>query len=59
MMKQFYEGIPTELREAARTDGMSEYQIWYRIMLPPLSKPALSTLLIFTFVNTWNDFLDR
>lgn len=56
MMKQFYEGIPTELCEAARIDGMSEYQIWYRIMLP-LSKPALSTLTIFTFVNTWNDFL--
>ncbi len=56
MMKQFYEGIPTELCEAARIDGMNEYQIWYRIMLP-LSKPALSTLVIFTFVNTWNDFL--
>ena len=56
MMKQFYEGIPTELCEAARIDGMSEYQIWYRIMLP-LSKPALSTLTIFTFVNTWNDYL--
>ena len=56
MMKQFYEGIPTELCEAARIDGMTEYQIWYRVMLP-LSKPALSTLTIFTFVNTWNDFL--
>ena len=56
MMKQFYEGIPDELCEASRIDGMSEYQIWYRIMLP-LSKPALSTLTIFTFVNTWNDFL--
>lgn len=56
MMKQFYEGIPMELCEAARIDGMTEYQIWYRIMLP-LSKPALSTLTIFTFVNTWNDFL--
>ena len=56
MMKQFYEGIPTELCEAARIDGMSEYQIWYRVMLP-LAKPALSTLTIFTFVNTWNDFL--
>ncbi len=53
MMKQFYEGIPTELCEAARIDGMTEYQIWYRIMLP-LSKPSLSTLTIFTFVNTWN-----
>ena len=56
MMKQFYEGIPTELCEAARIAGMTEYQMWYRIMLP-LSKPSLSTLTIFTFVNTWNDFL--
>lgn len=56
MMRQFYQGIPDELCEAARIDGMTEYQIYSRIMLP-LSKPALSTLTIFTFVNTWNDFL--
>jgi multiple sugar transport system permease protein len=56
MMRQFYQGIPDELCEAARIDGMNEYQIYARIMLP-LSKPALSTLTIFTFVNTWNDFL--
>ena len=56
MMKQFYEGIPDELCEAARIDGMSEYGIYFKIMLP-LSKPALSTLTIFTFVNTWNDYL--
>ena len=56
MMRQFYQGIPDELCEAARIDGMNEYQIWAKIMLP-LSKPALSTLTIFTFVNTWNDFL--
>ncbi len=56
MMKQFYEGVPTELCEAARIDGMTEYGIYARIMLP-LAKPALSTLTIFTFVNTWNDFL--
>ena len=56
MMRQFYEGIPDSLCEAARIDGMSEYQIYTSIMLP-LSKPALSTLTIFTFVNTWNDFL--
>ncbi|MCD8014297.1 MAG: carbohydrate ABC transporter permease [Lachnospiraceae bacterium] len=56
LMKQFYEGVPDELCEAARIDGLSEYGIWMRIMLP-LSKPALSTLTIFTFVNTWNDFL--
>ncbi|WP_293893733.1 MULTISPECIES: carbohydrate ABC transporter permease [unclassified Sphaerochaeta] len=56
LMKQFYMSVPDELCEAARIDGMSEYRIWVRIMLP-LSKPALSTLTIFTFVNTWNDFL--
>lgn len=56
LMKQFYEGVPTELCEAARIDGLTEYGIWFRVMLP-LSKPALSTLTIFTFVSTWNDFL--
>lgn len=56
LMKQFYEGIPDDLCEAARIDGMSEYKIYAKIMLP-LSKPALSTLTIFTFVNTWNDYL--
>ena len=56
MMKQFYEDIPDDLCEAARIDGMSEYRIYSTIMLP-LSKPALSTLTIFTFVATWNDYL--
>lgn len=56
LMKQFYMSVPDELCEAARIDGMNEYRIWAQIMLP-LSKPALSTLTIFTFVNTWNDFL--
>lgn len=56
LMKQFYEGIPDDLCEAARIDGMSEYKIYLNIMLP-LSKPALSTLTIFTFVATWNDYL--
>ncbi|KXG87507.1 carbohydrate ABC transporter permease [Agrobacterium bohemicum] len=56
LMRQFYMSIPNELCEAARIDGMNEYQIWAKIMLP-LSKPALSTLTIFTFVTTWNDFL--
>ncbi|MBQ8638940.1 MAG: carbohydrate ABC transporter permease [Lachnospiraceae bacterium] len=56
MMRQFYMGIPDELCEAARMDGMSEYKIWWTIMLP-LSKPSLATLTIFTFVATWNDYL--
>lgn len=56
LMKQFYESVPDELCEAARIDGLSEYGIYARIMLP-LSLPAVSTLIIFTFVGTWNDFL--
>lgn len=56
LMRQFYMSIPDELCEAARVDGMSEYRIWWNIMLP-LSRPALSTLTIFTFVFAWNDFL--
>ena len=56
LMRQFYQGIPTELCEAARIDGLSEYGIWARIMLP-LSKAAVATLVIFTFVGTWNDYM--
>lgn len=56
LMRQFYLGIPNELSEAARIDGLSEYGIWWRIIMP-LAKPAVVTLLIFTFVNTWNDYM--
>lgn len=56
MMRQFYQGIPTELCEAARIDGLSEYGIWAKIMLP-LSTAAIATLVIFTFVGTWNDYM--
>ncbi|NLO39541.1 MAG: carbohydrate ABC transporter permease [Ruminiclostridium sp.] len=56
LMRQFYMGIPDSLCEAARIDGMNDYGIYLKIMLP-LSKPAIATLTIFTFVNTWNDYL--
>ena len=56
LIRQFYMSIPDELCEAARIDGLSEYGIYARIMLP-LSKPAMATLAIFTFVTVWNDFL--
>ena len=56
LMRQFYLGIPNDQSEAARIDGLSEYGIWFRIILP-LAKPAVATLLIFTFVNTWNDYM--
>ena len=56
LMKQFYETIPEELSEAARIDGLSEFGIYRRIMLP-LSRPALASLALLTFVTTWNDYL--
>ncbi len=56
LMKQYYESIPDELLDAARIDGMSEYGIYRRIMLP-LSVPALASLALLTLVTTWNDYL--
>jgi multiple sugar transport system permease protein len=56
LMKQFYETVPEELSEAARIDGLSEYGIYRRIILP-LSVPALASLTLLTFTNTWNDYL--
>ncbi|AXG76666.1 carbohydrate ABC transporter permease [Streptomyces paludis] len=56
LMRQFYMTIPDEISEAARLDGLSEYGIWARMILP-LSKPALASLALLTFVNTWNDYM--
>ncbi|MEV6304447.1 carbohydrate ABC transporter permease [Actinoplanes sp. NPDC051861] len=56
LMKQYYESVPDELIDAARIDGMSEYGIYRRIMLP-LSVPALASLTLITLVTTWNDYL--
>lgn len=56
LMRQFYISIPKELSESARIDGLGEFGIYSRIMLP-LVKPGLATLTIFTFVTIWNDFM--
>lgn len=56
LMRQFFMTIPKELNEAAKLDGASEFRIWWQLYMP-LSKPALATLGIFTFMFTWNDFL--
>ncbi|PPK92467.1 multiple sugar transport system permease protein [Kineococcus xinjiangensis] len=56
LMRQYYMTIPDELCEAARIDGLSEYGIWARIVLP-LSRPALASLALLTFVHTWNDYM--
>ncbi len=56
LMRQFFRTIPEELADAARIDGASEFGIYRRIMLP-LSKPALITVGLFTFLAAWNDLL--
>lgn len=57
LLRQFFLTINTELDEAAKVDGASEFLIYRRIMLP-LALPALATVAIFGFVFYWNDFLN-
>ncbi|MDD2716212.1 MAG: carbohydrate ABC transporter permease [Candidatus Wallbacteria bacterium] len=56
MLRQFMSEIPESLLEAARIDGCSEYGIYWKIMLP-LCRPVLATILIFSFLGSWNEFL--
>ncbi len=56
ILTSFFKGLPVELEEAARIDGCGEFRIFWQIMLP-LSKPALSTVTILTFIANWNSFL--
>lgn len=55
LLRQFFLTIPSELFDAARIDGCSEWRIYWSIVLP-LAKPALATVAILTFTMTWNDF---
>ena len=57
MLRQFFLTINTELDEAAKVDGASEFLTYWRIVLP-LSKPALATVAVFAFMYNWNDFLN-
>lgn len=56
LLKNFIEGLPRELDEAAKIDGCSYYTIFTRIILP-LVKPAMGTVAIFSFINRWNDYM--
>ena len=56
MLRQFFMTIPQEISDAARIDGASELDILFRIILP-LSKPALTVVALFAFINAWNDYL--
>jgi multiple sugar transport system permease protein len=56
VFKQFFDGLPKEIEESARLDGASYWTI-YRVLIMPLSRPAVSAVAIFTLVLTWNDLL--
>ncbi|MBW7885540.1 MAG: carbohydrate ABC transporter permease [Caldilineaceae bacterium] len=56
LMRQFFEGVPDELLDAARIDGMHEFGIFWRVAVP-LVKPAVAALCIFNFIGNWNAYL--
>ncbi|ANY68997.1 sugar ABC transporter ATP-binding protein [Paenibacillus sp. BIHB 4019] len=56
LLRQFYSSIPKDLDEAAYVDGAGPWTIFYRIIIP-LSKPALIVIGLFSFMNSWNDFM--
>lgn len=56
MMRQAFLGIPDSISEAAKIDGCNHFTIYSRIILP-LAKPSIVTLVLFTFVWSWNDYM--
>jgi multiple sugar transport system permease protein len=56
LLRQFFQTIPRDLEDAARLDGAGEWEVFRRIILP-LSKPALATLAVFSFIEAWKSFL--
>jgi multiple sugar transport system permease protein len=57
IMRQFFLGLPAELEEAGRMDGLGRWGIFWRIALP-LARPALAAVAIFTFLKSWNLYLE-
>ena len=55
ILRQFFMTIPTELDEAAAIDGASRFRVFWTVVIP-LSKPAIATVAVFSFINHWNDF---
>lgn len=56
LFRQFMRTLPLEIFDAARIDGASELEIYWRIVMP-LAKPALAVVAIFAFISTWNDYM--
>jgi multiple sugar transport system permease protein len=55
-LRQFFEGLPRELEEAAIIEGANAWQVFTKVILP-LSRPALATLAVLSFLTNWNDFI--
>lgn len=55
-LRQFFISLPAEIEEAARVDGAGDFRIFWQVVLP-LSRPALATLAVLTFLTNWNDFI--
>lgn len=56
LLRQFFLTIPTELEDAAKIDGCSPFGVYWNVAIP-LSKPALATVAVFSFMSHWNDFM--
>ena len=56
MLKGYFDTLPKEMEEAAQIDGASQWQIFYKLVLP-LSKPAIAVTALFSFMTAWNEFI--
>ncbi len=56
LLQSFFRGLPHELGDSARVDGCNEFQVFWRVLLP-LARPAVSSLVVFQFMWTWNAYL--
>jgi raffinose/stachyose/melibiose transport system permease protein len=56
VLKGFFDGVPMELEEAARIDGASDFQFFWRVCVP-LARPAIAVVVIFNFITLWNEFV--
>ena len=56
LLRQFYMGLPNDLMESAKVDGADHFLIWYRVLMP-LTKPVMVTVIVLSFINSWNEYL--
>ena len=56
LLAGFFEGFPKEIEESGRIDGCSKFQV-FRFLVIPVSSPGLASAAIFTFINSWNEFM--